>query len=138
MRTTELTLENIQAAAGAIPGDAPVFMLNLIRYKEHAEYAGGDADQEPCSGREAYHRRYRAAFGRIAEGAGVKVAWLGGVHARLVAPAGELWDDVAIVEYPSFAAFRRIVENPRYEAEAEPHRKAALEDWRLIAMAKML
>jgi uncharacterized protein (DUF1330 family) len=136
MRTTDMTLENIQAAAGAIPADAPVFMLNMLRYRERAEYAGADAP--PCSGREAYHERYRPAFGRVAEGAGVKVAWLGGVLAKLVAPAGELWDDVAIVEYPSFAAFRRVVENPRYEAEAAPHRKAALADWRLIATAKML
>jgi hypothetical protein len=137
MRTTDLTLEDMKAAASAIPGDAPVFMLNLLRYKERAEYDGGTV-LAPCSGREAYHQRYRPAFGRVAEGAGVKVAWLGGVLAKVVAPAGELWDDVAIVEYPSFAAFQRVVENPRYEAEAAPHRKAALADWRLIATAKML
>src|SRR5476649_1248002 len=75
MRTTEMTLENIQAAAGAIPADGPVFMLNMLRYRERAEYAGADA--APCSGREAYHERYRPAFGRVAEGAGVKVAWVG-------------------------------------------------------------
>ena len=134
MRTTELTSENIKAAAAEIPADMPVYMLNMLRYKAHAEYAG--ADIAPCSGREAYHQRYRAAFGCVAEGAGVEAVWVGSVVAKLVAPAGAQWEDVAIVEYPNFAAFRRVVESPRYEAEAAPHRRAALEDWRLIAMAK--
>src|SRR5260370_32756327 len=93
MRTTELTLGNIQAAAGAIPADAPVFMLNMLRYRERAEYAS--ADPTPCSGREAYQQRYRPAFGRVAEDAGVRVAWVGSVLAKLVAPAGAQWDDVA-------------------------------------------
>ena len=134
MRTTELTLANIQAATADIPADAPVFMLNMLRYKERAEYA--EAGSASCSGREVYHQRYRPAFRRIAEDSGAKVVWVGGVLAKLVAPPGAQWDEVAIAEYPSFAAFRRIIENPRYEAEAAPHRRAALEDWRLIAMAK--
>lgn len=31
-------------------------------------------------------------------------------------------DDVAIVEYPSFNALRKVVENPQYAAKAAPHR----------------
>lgn len=57
--------------------------------------------------------------------------------ARLVAPPDEQWDDIAIVEYPNFAAFRRVVESSDYKTEATPHRKAALEDWRLIATTRM-
>ena len=137
MRTIDFNPQDILAAAGAIPPDAPVFMLNLLRYRERADY-GDRAGVAPCSGREAYHQRYRPAFGRVAEGAGVKVAWLGGVLARLVGPADESWDDMAIVEYPDFAAFRRVVESPRYQAEAAYHRLAALENWRLIATAKLV
>ena len=53
-----------------------------------------------------------------------------------VAPAGEQWDDVALVERPSFEVFRTLVESEAYRKEADPHRAAALADWRLIATGK--
>ena len=139
MRTTEMHPEDVQAAAGVIPEGAPFFMLNLLRYREHADY-GDRTDVAPASGREAYHERYVPAFGQVAAevGAeGIQISWVGVVLARVVGPADERWDEVAIVEYPSFAAFRRVTESPEYEAQAAPHRKAALEDLRLIATAKV-
>lgn len=139
MRTTEVRPEDVQAADGVIPEDAPFFMLNLLRYREWADY-GDRADVAPSSGREAYHERYVPAFGKIAARVaadGIRVSWAGAVLARVVGPTDERWDEIAIVEYPSFAAFRRVTESPEYEAEAAPHRTAALEDWRLIATAKM-
>ncbi|MDQ3712890.1 MAG: hypothetical protein M3388_11830 [Acidobacteriota bacterium] len=139
MRTIEMSSEDVLAAADAIPEDAPVFMLNLLCYREHADY-GDRANAAPCSGREAYFQRYLPAFNKIASSEkieGIKVFYVGNVLARLVAPPDEQWDDIAIVEYPNFAAFRRVVESPEYKAEATPHRKAALEDSRLIAMTKM-
>ena len=137
MQTVELNLADIQAAADLIPKDAPVFMLNLLRFRHRADYRGR-TDQEPCSGREAYHQRYRPVFARIAEGAGHKAAWFGTILARVVGPADEQWDEMAIVEYPTFATFQRLVEDPRYKAEADHHRIAALENWRLLATAKIL
>ena len=139
MRTTEVHPEDVQAADGVIPEDAPFFMLNLLCYREQADY-GDRTDFASLSGREAYHQRYLPAFGEIAArvaAGGVRVSWMGTVLARVVGPTDERWDEIAIVEYPSFAAFRRITESPEYEAEAAPHRMAALEDWRLIATAKM-
>ena len=53
-----------------------------------------------------------------------------------VAPAGEQWDDVALVERPSFDAFRTLVESDVCRKEAEPHRAVALAGWRLIATSK--
>lgn len=64
--------------------------------------------------------------------------FVGAVLACLVGPADEPWDDVALVEYPSFAAFRSVVEHPDYKRDAAPHRRAALENWRLIAMVNQL
>lgn len=139
MKTVDITPEAVQAAAEAIPEDSPFHMVNLLRYREHADY-GDRTDIEPCSGREAYYQRYLPAFNHVtvADGIeGIKVFWIGAVLARVVAPSDEQWDDVAIVEYPSFAAFRRVTESPTYGAEAAPHRKAALEDWRLIATASV-
>ena len=139
MRTTEVRPEDVQAAEGVIPESAPFFMLNLLRFRELADY-GDSTGVAPLSGREAYHERYVPAFGKIAARVaadGIRVSWVGSVLARVVGPTDERWDEIAIVEYPSFAAFRRVTESLEYEAEAAPHRTAALEDWRLIATDKM-
>ena len=135
-RTTELAPQALLAAAGAIAADTPIYMVNLLRYREQAEY-GDQATAAPCTGREAYFQRYVPAFAKVTAGDGIKLFWVGQVLAPLVAPPGEHWDDVAIVEYPSFAVFQRMLESPAYHAEAEPHRRAALADWRLIPTAKL-
>lgn len=139
MKTTDLAPEAVQAAADVIREDGPVFMLNLLRYRERADY-GDRTDVAPCSGREAYYQRYIPAFNtvasaKIASADEIRIFWIGTVLAGMVAPPDERWDDVAIVEYADFAAFRRVIESPEYEAEAAPHRRAALEDWRQIATA---
>ncbi len=134
-RTTEITLQALLAAVGAIPADSPIYMVNLLRYREQADY-GDSPTTAPCSGREAYFQRYVPAFAQVTTGDGIKAFWVGSVLAPLVAPPGEHWDDVAIVEYPSFAVFQRMIESPAYQSEAEPHRRAALADWRLIPTAK--
>jgi hypothetical protein len=136
MPFTAIKPEDITAAAAVIPQNTPVYMVNLLRYRERAEYAGG-SELQPCSGREAYTQRYVPAFRALAAPGGVKVFWLGAVLSGVVVPAGERWDDIGIVEYPAFAAFQRIVESPDYRAQAEPHRKAALADWRLIATTRL-
>ena len=135
-RTTDINRSTLQIASRTLPDNSPVCMLNLLRYKEYADYNNA-AGPSPCSGREIYMHRYVREFNRIAAADGVKVLFLGSVGVSLVAPDGELWDDIAIVEYPDFLTFRRIVESPDYITDAEPHRLAALEDWRLIATNKI-
>ena len=136
MPTPQITPDALDAAA-AVAGsaDQPIFMLNLLRYNDRAAYPD-DAGFAPCSGREAYYRRYVPAFSSVAERSGFKLFWMANALAGIVAPADEHWDDVAIVEYPSFAAFRMLVESDAYKTEADPHRSAALADWRLIATSK--
>ena len=112
-------------------GDGEVLMLNLLRYNAQAQYDHGD--QPPCSGREAYFTRYIPAFAEVTQGQGIAAQWVGTVHAALVATAGETWDDVAIIRYPSFVVFRDMIEGADYQAKADPHRRAALADWRLLA-----
>jgi hypothetical protein len=135
MRTVEITPSALTSASASI-ADGPVFMVNLLRYKERADYAD-KADMAGKTGREAYFEHYVPAFRAVAAAEGVDVFYLGAVMSSVVAPDGERWDDVAIVRYPSFAAFRRIVESPEYLETAAHHRKAALDDWRLIATNKM-
>lgn len=136
MRTTEMTKDALDAAAAASPADQPIFMVNLLRFNAQAIYTGNA--KTPCSGREAYFERYVPIFGEVAAGTGIKPLWIGQVLAGIVAPADEEWDNVAVVEYPSFDAFRELIESDAYKARADPHRVAALADWRLITTSRMI
>ena len=131
--TTDLTPEIIHSAASAIPGDEPVVMVNLLQYFDRTSYPGDNG--HPLSGREVYLRHYIPAFNAVAEAVGVRirVIHLGAVAAKLVAPEKANWTDVGIIGYPDFASFRKVIENQRYLDEAEPHRVAALQNWRLFA-----
>ena len=139
MNFTELSAQDIARGATAVPENTPFVMLNLLRYKEQADY-GNNTELPPCSGREAYYKRYVPAFAKIAAKSentkNFKPAFVGSVLASLVGSDDEPWDDVVLVEYGNYAAFREVAENPDYEREAAPHRRAALENWRLIAMHK--
>ena len=68
----------------------------------------------------------------IANGAKILNAgtWMG----NLIGPDGEEWDEMAVVEWPSFEMFQRSCEAPEY-LEAVIHRTAALKDARLICFA---
>ena len=139
MGMVELTPEALDAAAQALAGIGPVMMVNLLRYRTQAEYGGGTA-LPPCSGKEAYFGRYVPAFAKVAERVAPNTSFapvlLGSVHATLVAAAGEAWDDIAILEYPSFEALRSIVASPAYAAEAAPPRRAAVAGWCFVAATK--
>ena len=136
---TELRSDALASAARTVPADRPVFMVNLLRYREQADYGSG-TDLPPCPGREAYYGRYAPAFNRVAAALGVegiKPVWIGHVLANLLVSSGERWDDVVVVEYPTMAALRRVLESPEYHAQASPHRQAAVADWRFFATVQM-
>ncbi|MEZ5553098.1 MAG: DUF1330 domain-containing protein [Pseudomonadales bacterium] len=108
--------------------DGPLYMLNLLKFKERAEYADGRATD--LSGAEAY-ALYGAAVGKIIAGLGGRILW-GGVPNVLVVGDGDLaWDQVAIVEYPSLAAFRDMTASAEYQA-IHVHREAGLAHQLLI------
>ena len=130
MANLEYTRTALDAAAKTL-GEGVVHMVNLVRYRDRAEYPA-ESELAPCSGREAYFGRYAPAFRKVAEAADYGVFWVGHVRAVLVGAEGEHWDDIVIVRYSSFATLRAIIESRRYEEEAAPHRRAALADWRFI------
>ena len=135
MKTTIIEKQAVLAAENNIPADAAFTMLNMLRFREHADYASRH-NVEPCSGREAYLQHYIPAFNKAAETEGVRgiqIIYLGSVAGGIVAPADERWDIIALVQYPSYAAFRKVSESFVYLQEAEYHREAALDDLRLIA-----
>ena len=135
MSTVDVTSEAMEAAARALSGKGPIQMVNLLRYREQADY-GDRTEFSPCSGRQAYYERYIAAFAKVEGAERTVIVWLGHAQATLIAPDEEVWDDIAIVEYPSFDVLQGIVDSPEYRTKAAPHRQAALEDWRFIATTK--
>lgn len=111
--------------------DEPVVMLNLLRFRENAEYADED-NEAPCSGREAYARYSKLALNQLAK-VEARPEWMGEAMVPVIAPDDEDWDEVLLVRYPSAQAFLSMVSDPEYQAIVH-HRTAALADSRLIAM----
>ena len=107
----------------------PIRMLNLLKFKEFAEY--GDEVDKNLSGFEAY-QRYAAEVVPIISKTGGEVVFSGQAN-TLVIGDGELeWDVVSIVEYPSVAAFIGMTSSEEYQ-KIHVHREAGLEHQLLVA-----
>ncbi|TCC97964.1 DUF1330 domain-containing protein [Pedobacter frigidisoli] len=140
MKITEISSKKVEALINEMNENDPVVMLNLVRYNSDALYEDSEK-YTTCSGAEAYLKRYATAFNAIAANEGIteiKVKYIGDVKGLLCGREDEQWDAIVLVEYPNLAAFRKITESSEYEAKAEPHRKAALQDWRLIATVSLV
>ncbi len=104
------------------PEDGPFVMVNLLKFKPRAEYA--DGSDSHLSGAEAY-ARYGEEVRKLVEALGGRVRYSGRVTGLLLGQVDELWDMVALAEYPSLAAFREMATSPAMHA-IEHHRKAGL------------
>ncbi|MES2044893.1 MAG: DUF1330 domain-containing protein [Pseudomonadota bacterium] len=102
--------------------DGPFVMINLLKFKERAEYP--DGSEPELSGREAY-ARYGAAVQACLASVGGKSVFAGAVTDLLLGEVEELWDMVALAQYPSRAAMMAMVQSPEYQA-IEKHRIAGL------------
>ena len=104
--------------------DAPVVMLNLLKFKEKADNGQSDGASE--------YAKYGDAVVQMVEDRGGKVLWMGRADQTLIGDPAEGWDSVALVEYPSRKAFIDMVTAPDYE-QAHEHRESGLERTVLIA-----
>lgn len=102
--------------------DGPIFMVNLLKFKDRAEYA--DGRETTLTGREAYMIYGRAVMellpkfgGRGIFAADVTYLSLGQVE--------ELWDEIAIGMYPNRAAMVAMSMSDEWRAIAV-HRSAGL------------
>ncbi|PKM29915.1 MAG: DUF1330 domain-containing protein [Gammaproteobacteria bacterium HGW-Gammaproteobacteria-11] len=120
---------SIEEMLAKVPADTPILMLNLLRFNAQAQYPS-ESGHAPCSGREAYGRYGQVAGRKVAEAGGRVRLQTRALHA-LIAPQGENWDQMLVVEYPSIAAFLTMLADQEYSA-ATVHRTAALMDSRLI------
>lgn len=102
------------------PTEGPFYMVNLIRFRERAEYP--DGRETDLTGREA-NDLYDAIPWITAIGA--RPVFVGDVSATTYGEQGE-WDQVAIVEYPCPLALLAMSAHPGFRA-TEIHKEAGLE-----------
>ena len=105
------------------PGpEGPIVMVNLLRFKEKAEYA--DGRRTDLSGREAYVIYGRAVSALLAQHGG-RVLFAGDVTHLAIGKVEELWDEVALAQYPNRAALVAMSRSAAFQ-EISVHRSAGL------------
>ena len=124
------TPQQIKAFLSHKKAGEPVFMLNLLKFKDRATYKDG----EDISGREAY-QRYAKGFAEI-NGDKTETIFGGAANAFLIGVGPETgereWDAVAIVKYNSAQAMFDAVSSDEYR-KIHKHRRAGLEGQLLIS-----
>lgn len=113
--------QQAQAFFGA-PEDGPFVMVNLLKFKPKAEYA--DGSNTHMSGADAYGI-YGVEVAKLVHALGGRVRYSGRVTGLILGDVEEMWDAVALAEYPSLAAFQKMATSPEYHA-IEHHRTAGL------------
>lgn len=108
--------------------NGPIVMVNLLKFKDKAVYKDGRADT--ASGREAYDR-YGADMLNFVRANGGRVLFVGDAKSLVIGNVGEMWDVIALVEYPSSEAFVKIAMSPEV-AKFGVHREAGLAGQLLI------
>jgi hypothetical protein len=131
----ELNPKVIRDLQANFPAGEPLFMLNLLRFREKAKYPP-EAVEAGISGKDAYFSHYLPSFTVAAAGKDIKPVWIGSVSGIVTGDDGEHWDMVAIIQYPSFNSFHEVSTSSAYLEKAERHRLAALENLKLIATTK--
>jgi uncharacterized protein (DUF1330 family) len=118
----------------ALDRDTPVEMLNLVRFRDHADYpAGHPLADAGLTGAEAY-ANYGRDSGPVLDRVGGSILWRGRFETTLIGPLEEAWDEVFIARYPDAHAFLAMVTDPEYRL-AVVHRQAAVATSRLIRCA---
>ena len=100
----------------------PVYMINMFKFKERAEYPDGRASD--LSGIEAYGL-YGAETAKLLAAMGAKIPVSGELAGMIVGEVEDLWDSIAIVEYPSLPQFMEMVDSDAWQKHAI-HREAGL------------
>lgn len=130
LNAVEPTPEQIKAFLASHVDGEPIYMLNLLKFKQTSAYKDGPQ----VSGAEAYGR-YAKAFGEMLRDngvVGVETLFGGRVDRFLIGEGADEWDAVAIVRYPDKQSMFDAVSNETYRS-FHFHRKAGLAGQLLIA-----
>ncbi len=115
---------NAKQIAGFLLGDTKtaIHMVNLLKFKDRAQYK--DGRQTDLTGKEAY-QIYTEEVQEHLRKVGAKIIFSGEVSRLMLGEVEELWDMIAIAEYPSRKAMRSMIMDKEYQ-KSEEHRSAGL------------
>ncbi|MEP1199238.1 DUF1330 domain-containing protein [Tateyamaria sp.] len=111
--------------------DHPIEMLNLVRFRDFANYPGDHAlARDGLTGAEAYalYGKHTAA---ILTNVGGSILWSAQFETTLIGPSEEAWDAMFIARYPTVHAFLAMISDADYQ-RAVVHRQAGVATSRLI------
>ena len=125
MKVENKVIPSEEQMKGFVEGDidSPISMVNLLKYKEKAEYEDGRVTE--LTGKEAY-QIYALEVAKLVEKTGGKILFGGEVSRLMLGEVEELWDTIAIAYYPSRKKMLEMMMSPEY-AEISIHRTAGLE-----------
>jgi uncharacterized protein (DUF1330 family) len=107
----------------------PVVMVNLMRFHDRSLDGNG-------SGWDAY-LRYSALTVPMIKARGGTLLWTGNAKAVALGPQdGNQWDYLALVYYPSVAAFIDMMTSADYENLSDSHRRNGCAEHVIIATAE--
>ena len=102
--------------------EGPICMVNLLKFKEKAEYDDGrDTD---LTGREAY-ALYEEGVKKLLQEIGGGIGFEGDVERLALGEVEELWDVVGLAVWPSRGAMFEVMQSPEMQA-ISVHRSAGL------------
>ncbi|MDP6377156.1 MAG: DUF1330 domain-containing protein [Pseudomonadales bacterium] len=124
MKVENAVTPNEQQLAGFLePGaDGPIYMVNLLKFKERAEYA--DGHKTDLTGEQAY-ALYSQGVSQLLKKFGGAGMFSASVERLMLGEVEELWDKVAIAMYPSRAAMMDMMRSEEMQ-EIGQHRAAGL------------
>ena len=120
----EVTPSDLQQIKELIkPGpNGPIFMVNLLKFKETAEYS--DGRESDLTGREAYDL-YGNAVAEMLPNFSGQMFFMADVNWLQLGYVEELWDKVAIAVYPNREALLRMSSSQEW-IDISVHREAGL------------
>ena len=110
----------IQLATTSPADDGPVWMVNLMKYREVADYV--DGRKTAISGQEA-DDLYSPIDSLTAVGA--EIVFLGDVDQQLLGD-NTVWDRIAVVKYPTRRSFIEMQSRPEFQ-ESHKHKDAGMD-----------
>lgn len=105
--------------------DGPIVMINLLKFRDKAQYKPEDPEHgDDISGAEAYDR-YAEGLEELSRdpSIGLKPLYAGSAHGFLIGEGD--WDRVLVVHYPSRQHMLTMMRDARYQ-KVHRHREAGL------------
>ncbi|MEP4485191.1 MAG: DUF1330 domain-containing protein [Halioglobus sp.] len=117
------------------PGqEGPIYMVNLLKFRELPAYE--DGRECDLTGAQAY-AIYGRAVAKLVHDLGGEMVFAGTVSRLMLGEVEDLWDQVAIVMYPSREAMLGMVMSDAYR-DISVHRDAGLQGQLNIETSKAM